>query len=102
MMANIVKPTTEEQKIIDARLKKKYPQMYTKNWAQRLKGKVQKEFKTVRTKYVEKGLDKAGLTKEEIIKLRKKRKNPNWRAKYESGMTKKEMESLGLNSNVER
>lgn len=69
----VVKPTSAEQKIITRRLKKRYPQMYTKNWAQRLKGKVKKHFKTERTKQVESRLTRAGLTPAEIAKLRGKK-----------------------------
>ena len=60
-----VKPTANEKQLIQKRLKKKYPQMAQAGW-----GKPKKV--TKRTKQVSGQLAKAGLTKEEIAKLRKK------------------------------
>lgn len=62
----VVKPTLEERKKINRRLQKKYPQMFTENWAQRLKGRVRKELKT-------RQLERAGLTEKEINRLKGKK-----------------------------
>ena len=43
--SKVVSPTSGEQRIIDKRLRRKYPQMYADDWPGRLKKKVQKELK---------------------------------------------------------
>jgi hypothetical protein len=68
----------KEKVTVERRLRRKYPQMYEKdwgkkeNWAQKLKGKVKSAFKSTRTKATERGLKKAGITKKERAKLGKK------------------------------
>ena len=52
----VVKPTSAEQKIIDKRLRKRYPQMYG--------------LKTTRTAAIEERLSKAGISSKTIKKLR--------------------------------
>ena len=71
----------QEQIEVEHRLRKKYPQMYKKdwgkkeeksNWATRLKSEVKKRLspkKTVRTSAVERGLKKAGIGDKKINKL---------------------------------
>ena len=73
----------QEQIEVERRLRKKYPQMYKKdwgkeeksNWATRLKGEVKKRLspkKSVRTSAVERGLKEAGIGDKKINKLRSK------------------------------
>lgn len=61
-----VKPTASEKRVVQKRLKKKYPQMAQISW-----GKPKKKT-TKRTKKVSGQLTKAGLTEKEIAKLRGK------------------------------
>lgn len=61
-----VKPTASEKRVVKKRVKKKYPQMAQAGW-----GKPKKKV-TKRTKQVSGQLAKAGLTKEEIARFRKK------------------------------
>ena len=71
-MAGVVKPTKSEKKVITKRLKKKYPQMYKKDWIKRLKKNVKKELKsreTLRTKQYIQRLRGAGVSEKEIKKL---------------------------------
>lgn len=63
----VVKPTATEQKIIDKRLRAKYPQMFEKVTQQRL-DKVFKK-KTTKSVSTENALKAAGLTDKEIARL---------------------------------
>ena len=60
----VVKPTRAEQKIIDRRL--------AANRKRRLAARRAAKLTTTRTRFVERGLKKAGLSKAEIKKLRDK------------------------------
>jgi tRNA threonylcarbamoyladenosine modification (KEOPS) complex Pcc1 subunit len=71
----------EEEAIVNSRLRKKYPQMYTENWAKRVKKAVQAELKQRRkrrtrtskkTDRVSSQLRKAGLSAKEVARLRGK------------------------------
>ena len=69
----VVKPDAAMRQRINKALYKQYPQMFTQNWADMLKGKVKKEFKTQRTLQIEKGLKRAGIGEKRIRQLRGKK-----------------------------
>lgn len=91
-MAKTVKPTPEEKRVIDARLRKQYPQMYAPGasklyttppkFGSRVKmaigkaigKKKKKPFETTRAKDITKQLKNAGISDEEIKKLKGKKK----------------------------
>ena len=69
MPKKIVKPTPSEQVIVDRRLRKKYPQMFEPDWLPGFNKKTKAGVKTLRTKRIESGLRKAGLTEADINKF---------------------------------
>lgn len=84
MAKSVVKPTPQEQVIIDRRLRKMYPQMYSPGWGvpgaivaaakkkRKKKKRKKKELTTVRTQAISERLKQAGLSDSDIARLRGK------------------------------